>query len=322
MKINIKSINFYLFLLIGLSCLGNYYKLNLFFGVDFLFGSIFVWMIALLYGRFWAILAGILASSVTYILWGHPYATIIFILEIIFVTSRYLSPRKNIVLGDILYWLFLGIPLISVFYGLILPTSQIETILIALKQPINGIFNLLVATLIINIFNSNPRLPSPKIRNTLSFKQNIFNLLLIFIFIPTLSLTIINGNEAIHKLEAKVITQLQRTNNEWQSSFNNWYDIHFNLISKFDQRSLNNPELLESQLQTLINVLSDIDIIIISDRQGEVIASKSSLDANMSSLVGKSFKDSDEFQQAKQTKKKVTRSAGLIKRVTVLSSSL
>ena len=149
MKINIKSINLFLFFLIGLSCLGNYYKLNLFFGVDFLFGSIFIWLIAFFFGKYWAIFAGFLASSITYILWQHPYAIVIFTLETVFVTYRYFSStHKNIIRHDIIYWLLIGIPLVILFYGFILPASEIQTILIALKQPINSIFNLIVAILI------------------------------------------------------------------------------------------------------------------------------------------------------------------------------
>ena len=90
-----------------------------------------------------------MAGSVTYYLWGHSYAMIIFTLETVFVAL--LSRRyRNFVILDAVYWVLLGMPLVGLFYGLILPISASGTILIALKQGINGIFNALIANFIVS----------------------------------------------------------------------------------------------------------------------------------------------------------------------------
>lgn len=59
------------FLTIG-AYLGNYFHLHLFFGVHFLFGSIAIWLIIWRYGMKWGILANLIASFHTFLLWGHP----------------------------------------------------------------------------------------------------------------------------------------------------------------------------------------------------------------------------------------------------------
>ncbi len=108
--------------------LGNYFKLPLFFGVDFLFGSIAVFIVIYYYGILWGTLAGITVGSVTYYVWGHPYALIIFTAETYFVAL--LSRRyKNFVVLDGIYWVLLGMPLVGLFYGLILPISTSGTLL-------------------------------------------------------------------------------------------------------------------------------------------------------------------------------------------------
>ena len=73
--------------------LGNYFSLSLLFGVDFLFGSIAILIIAYYFGWGWGGLAGLIAGSCTYFLWHHPYATIILVIEALFV--GFLCKRKN-----------------------------------------------------------------------------------------------------------------------------------------------------------------------------------------------------------------------------------
>ena len=96
---------------------GNYFSLPLFFGVDFLFGSIAVLIVVQLYGILWGTVAAAIVSSYTYILWGHPYALAIFIGEAFFVGLLLRRQRQNLLLLDGIYWLCIGMPLIWLFYG-------------------------------------------------------------------------------------------------------------------------------------------------------------------------------------------------------------
>jgi len=148
MKKKPKSLDIMLIFLMVLAYLGNYFKLPVFFGIDFIFGSIFVWIVSYFYGFYWAVLTGFISSVHTYFLWGHPYAIITLTAEALFVSYFYHRFKKNLVLINIAYWLIIGIPLIIFFYGFILKVSTLGTILIVFKQPVNAIVNVLISTLI------------------------------------------------------------------------------------------------------------------------------------------------------------------------------
>ena len=68
-----------LIVLILLGFIGDYFPIPLFFGADFLFGSIFVLLVLYFFGLRWGMLAAVLAHSYTFILWGHPYGVINFV---------------------------------------------------------------------------------------------------------------------------------------------------------------------------------------------------------------------------------------------------
>ncbi|WP_421655817.1 hypothetical protein [Leptothermofonsia sp. ETS-13] len=74
-----------LLLLLLAGYVGNLTRWTLFFKIDFVFGSIPVWIVMSLYGVGWGTLAGLIAGSCTYFLWGHPYAAIIFTCEALVV---------------------------------------------------------------------------------------------------------------------------------------------------------------------------------------------------------------------------------------------
>ena len=126
----------------------NWFKLELFFNVDFLFGSI-VTMVALQrYGALAGITAALIASSATVLHWHHSLAVVIFTAEAVVVYQLGKRKRFNLLTADILYWFTVGLLLVWLFYHQIMGFAPLATLVIALKQAINGIFNTLVATMI------------------------------------------------------------------------------------------------------------------------------------------------------------------------------
>lgn len=96
--------------------LGNFVNVPLFFGVDFVFGSIAAFVAIALLGPAPGIVVAAIAGACTILLWGHPYAAIIFTLEACFVA---LMGRRTgqLTLADAAYWLGLGIPGFVVLLG-------------------------------------------------------------------------------------------------------------------------------------------------------------------------------------------------------------
>ena len=99
---------------------------------------------------------------------GHPWVAIIYVLEITWlsvVINRESRNRQHlindrIILHDLAFWLLVGIPLAFVFCHIFLDVDIIPTTLIALKQAVNGVLNVLMAVLLALVYRLWIR-PSP-----------------------------------------------------------------------------------------------------------------------------------------------------------------
>lgn len=142
-------------LLLFAAATSNSTRLPLFFSVEFIFGSAFAVLALLVLGRKAAIVIGCAAASVTLFIWGHPYAWLVFTAEIIWLSWRW-RPEKglNLVQQDLLFWLLAGLPAVSLFYAFGLNANWQTAVLIALKQMTNGVFNILLASLLILLLQS------------------------------------------------------------------------------------------------------------------------------------------------------------------------
>lgn len=138
-------------LLAGLAVAGNLINLTLFFGIHVLAGSVFGVLALLLFGH-WGLLPGILASLVTIHLWGHPWAVLIFVGELIWLDAwlQRTSPSERdngrLILADIAYWLVLGLPLVLLLYGRVMGMDASNVQVAAIKQGVNGVVNTAIAS--------------------------------------------------------------------------------------------------------------------------------------------------------------------------------
>lgn len=137
-----------LWLLMAAGLLANAFPLPMLPAVDFLFGSIAAMIVLHGYGLGWGALSALVAGSYTLVLWHHPYALLLFVAEVLFV-GLLLRPNRSIVLLDGLFWVVLGMPLVWLFYRRVLGIEADETRLVMLKDAVNGIFNALLASLLV-----------------------------------------------------------------------------------------------------------------------------------------------------------------------------
>ena len=134
--------------LIAAGLAGNYFKFPLFLNIDFLFGSIFAMLALQFFGIGRGILAAAIIAGYTYILWNHPYAIIIMTAEVAVVGWLTDRRKMGLVLADTLYWLIIGMPLVYLFYHVVMQVPFSNTSIVMTKQAVNGIANALVARLI------------------------------------------------------------------------------------------------------------------------------------------------------------------------------
>lgn len=128
------------------SALGNTFAVDLFFGVNFLFGSIFVWLALATVGPCWALVVALVGALPTVQLWGHWYAVLLFTLEPLFVIlfCRATSTSR-LAFSVLLYWVFVGGPLSLLIYSQILDLPSSTASLVVSKQGLNGLINSMIA---------------------------------------------------------------------------------------------------------------------------------------------------------------------------------
>ncbi len=228
---------------------GNYFSLPLFFGVDFLFGSIAVLIVVQLYGILWGTVAAAIVSSYTYILWGHPYALAIFIGEAFFVGLLLRRQRQNLLLLDGIYWLCIGMPLIWLFYGTLMQMPPNSVWLIFLKQPVNGIFNALIASLLIAHLPLHKWTNRSQVGTTLSLRQTLINLLVAFVFFPVLTLMVFDSRRVLSDSQAQIQVDLTNLSSTIATELEFWYQPHLQALEELARVAIQSDLMPSEALQ-------------------------------------------------------------------------
>jgi len=232
--VNWRSLQQYvgLILLLVMGFVGNYCRWTLFFDIDFIFGSIAVWIVVCLYGVRWGTLAGFIAGYCTYVIWHHPYTTLTFTVEALFVGWLFHKRQQNnIVLLDGLFWLVIGMPLIWLFYSVILKFDQPQFLIILMKQPVNGIFNALIASLILTHSPIHHWVKRPAAISTLSLEQTLFNLLVTFVSVPTLVLIVLASNQVVDEIKNTARLDLNDASRYLTAEVRTWYERRLSLAN-------------------------------------------------------------------------------------------
>ncbi|MEK7990154.1 MAG: response regulator [Thiotrichaceae bacterium] len=214
--------------LILLGVLGNIFHIPLLFGIDFMFGSIAVMIILNRYRLREGILAAIIIHSSTVFLWGHSYALVIFVLEAIWVSwllQNTKPERRNLVWYDTLFWVFIGIPLVWLFYGFMLQMDYQTVYLVAFKQGVNGMFNALWASMIIAYTPYGKKYLKIDSSNSILFQQALYHALAGLVLTVSIGLITFQTFYSTHDLKNQVLTRLHNTaNHNIVSMVNQWFD--------------------------------------------------------------------------------------------------
>jgi len=177
----------FLLFLICAGLAGNFFKFELFLNIDFLFGSIFAMLALQFFGIGGGILSAAIIAGYTWFIWNHPYAIIIMTAEVAIVGWLMGRRKVGMVVADTLFWLFIGMPLIYLFYHFFMHVPLDNTYIIMTKQAVNGIANTLVARLIYTGFVLS-------LRTTLiSYRDIVYNLLAFFVLCPALILLMVSS---------------------------------------------------------------------------------------------------------------------------------
>ncbi len=300
-----KSI-FVLLLLIVAGFLGNYFTVPLFFGADFIFGGVAVFLVIYFYGLGWGMLAAAIVHSYTFFLWGHPYGFLNFLCEALFVGIFLRKGHRNLPGLDWAFWLFVGMPLVSIEHGVLMHMDMITTLFIMLKQAINGIFDALLASLVICHLPVSGFLQRPHLSKHNTLQASLCDVMVTMVLLPALLLTMVQIKKQKVNLEDAVITELQSLSTNVQLHLRTWnqFDLHTlqALATLAGESSMTPSEGLQRQTEILRRSIPDFRSMHVEDTTGHAISFDPKVNENGESTVGMDLSDRAWFQisRAKQ----------------------
>ncbi len=199
-----------IFLYSAAALLGDYFHLELFWGVWAGFGSIVVLMVFACHPPAWGVVVAALAYAAGTWFYGAPYAMLVLFGEALAVGLFYRHMRGNLVMLVGLYWLLAGMPVTGLYQYFILDNGSAMTLIQMLRAGINGVFNALVATLLVHLalllrwWRCGPGERQP----TITLRQLLFNLLLAAVMMPSLLIIVLDGHHQTALVESAIRNEL------------------------------------------------------------------------------------------------------------------
>ncbi len=288
-----------LLILTILGILGNLLSVPLFFGVDVIFGSVATLLAVCVYGVRWGVLSSFIAASYTFILWNHPYAAIIFTAEALFVGLTAPWFRSNLALASAAYWATLGMLQVYVYYRFGLEMDQVGTLLVVTKQATNGIFNAILAGLILD-YTPLLKLLTGRDKPRTPVFQNIFNVFVAAALIPASILVVIDARGALSRVEQDAIYRLETISTGISISLERWLRQHVRAISSvarlIEKNQMYEPKKLQALVENNSAVWPAFLGTYIADHKGTTIAFDPLVNARGDSTIGINFSDRDYFR--------------------------
>ncbi|WP_424768430.1 EAL domain-containing protein [Paenibacillus sp. sgz302251] len=293
---------FHIIALIVFALLGNMFNLSLLLGVNFIFGSIFTLLLLRIYGLKWALVASIIVNAYTLLLWNHPYAFIVFVLETLFVGL--FSRGKKIVLNVTLYWVILGMPLIFVFYHYALHMNVTASLLISLKDAVNGIWNALIASLIVTYL---PLIKWPafqKRKISSSFHEVLFNHFVTLIFLSLLLVTVMIGREQYRNIKEEIKSETEADSSLIRNDIMDWGKAHVAAVNLLSMAAAENRleklDYLQRQAASVQTLYPDFINLYIANRNGTTKVFNPLRNNKGESTIGLNFADRPYFEYMRE----------------------
>ena len=284
--------------LIAVGLVGNYVRFPIFLNIDFLFGSIFAMLALQIFGLGRGITAAAIISGYTYLLWNHPYAIIIMTSEAAVVGWLMGRRKMGMVLADTLYWLIIGMPLVYLFYHIVMHVPFSNTYIVMVKQAVNGITNALVARLIFTGFALRMR------ASLISYRDIIYNLLAFFVLCPALIILAIGSRADFAETDLRIRSTLMHDSRRAAHLLETWVINRTSAISNLAEMAASiSPRQMQPYLE--LAKKSDVNFLRIGllDKDATITANFPLIDELGQQAVDKNFADRPYIPMLKQTLK-------------------
>lgn len=285
-------------LLIGLGLLGNYLRYEIFFSIQFIFGSIFALLALQLLGFRRGVAAAFLISLITYPLWNHPYAIVIMTGEVAAVALLQRRWRLGLVLADAIYWLCLGIPLVILFYSGVMQLPLYNSAVTMSKQAVNGIGNALVARLLFMALTA--RRPGAGY----SLRELIFSLLVLFVLFPAVLLIALQSRAELRRTEQRVQLALSLNVERLARVVDSWLNSHLNMVEHLAWAARRQPlPVMQGELEHLCVNEGDFLRMGLFDHESITIAYAPLVDELGKPNLGRNYADRPYLPQLRRSLK-------------------
>ncbi len=284
---------------------GNYLSISLFFGVDFILGSVAVMLALRLFGIVPGVMVAVIAGSYTFFLWNHPYALLILAAEALFVGSMLRRGQDNLVLLDAVYWVVIGTPLIWLFYFGVLEMDAQATLLVLLKQSVNGILNTVLASLLIGHAPLARWVSGIPGRPVSSLRHTLFNIMMLLAIVPVLMTMVIDSRHEFSNIEATSVRELESVALKTEEILSFWLKNHLRAVSEVARTASREPLKPTARLQeTLDNtkrLFPDFYNMYIADASARTVAFHPQVNEKGQSTIGLDFSDRIYYREMKAT---------------------
>jgi signal transduction histidine kinase len=172
-------------------------------------------------------LAGFVAASRTFFLWGHPYAWAILTLEALVVGLLVTRYRRRPLVADFVFWALLGLPLLFVTYGGIMGVGGATAAVILLKQPLNGLINALAAETLLLIPAVRRGL---RVRGAPSLRSALAVVVALAGIVPTLSFGVWSGRREWERSLERTRERLLLTSEAHAAHLGEYVRLHTGVV--------------------------------------------------------------------------------------------
>jgi PAS domain S-box-containing protein len=284
--------------LIAAGLAGNHFNYPIFLNIDFLFGSIFAMLALQFFGLGRGIIAAAAIAGYTYIIWNHPYAIVIMTTEVAVVGFLMTRRKMGMVLADTLYWVIIGMPLVYLFYHVVMHVPPSNTYIIMTKQTINGIANALIARMVF----TGCLLRSRNVQG--GHNEIIYNLLAFFVLCPSLVLLAVSSRTDFAETDQNIKVSLTITSKRLEHFINTWLSNRKSMILTLaDNAASRSTRQMQSDLALARKADLNFVRIGLLDKSATATAYAPQIDELGASTIGVSFADRPYVQILKKTLK-------------------
>lgn len=259
-----------IYIILIISGAASFYYIPTLFGIDFVIGSFITFLLYKLFGFRIALIQSLIFAFAMYHIWGHFYGSIAMLMEFLTVVFLHKKFKQSLIMADMMYWLIVGIPFVFMTYFHLLGLPFVDSLIVALKDTVNGIINLLLANILLFAVSY---FFFKKQRQKIHLEDVIFHTILIFFLVPALSLLLVEMSSDSKDVQTQIQSDSQEGYKDAQDKLSVWLDEFTTVLSSQGNHFYSTNQVEDAAyLETLSEAVWGADEIVLMDSEMNVIA--------------------------------------------------